>query len=391
MHSKGYIISAKFLCFGLVLLIIGCSGEKEPQGLKDAFEGKFFIGAALDSTHASGGNPVADALIKKHFNSIVAENCMKSEIIQPEQGVFDFEESDQFVAFGEANNMFIIGHTLIWHSQVPPWLFIDKEGNNVSRDTLIARMEKHISTLVGRYKGRVHGWDVVNEAISDEGGLRNTKFLEIIGEDYIKLAFEFAHKADPDAELYYNDYSMVSPSKREDALKLISKLQNEGVQIDGVGLQAHYLLHYPDMSDVEESIESYAATGLKVMFTELDVSLLPWPFSQNTADVNSGVQSKRNDNPYVAGLPDSMAMVSTRIYTDLFRIFNKHSNKISRVTFWGVHDGSSWKNNWPIEGRTDYPLLFDRDYQPKETVDLIIDIGNGTEIETILELQTVLK
>jgi endo-1,4-beta-xylanase len=347
--------------------------------IKQAFEGKFYMGTALNTMQVSGNDPKAIELVEKHYNSIVAENCMKSESLHPEQDVFNFKDADDFVAFGEKHNMFIVGHCLVWHSQAPKWFFVDAQGNNVSRDTLIARMKNHIHTVVGRYKGRVHGWDVVNEAISDSAGLRNSKFLQIIGPDYIELAFKFANEADPEAELYYNDYAMNKPNKRAEAVKLAQNLIDKGIRIDGIGMQGHYGLMYDVFEEVEQSILAYSALGLKVMVTELDVTVLPNPNKEITAEISQNHKLKAEYNPYENGLPDSVSNELTNYYTRLFKIYLKHSDKITRVTFWGVNDGQSWRNYWPIHGRVDYPLPFDRNYEPKPMVEQIIKLATESK------------
>ena len=258
-----------------------CSQTKQPA-LKDAFEGKFLIGTALNVGQIRGYDTASVRLVKTHFNAIVAENCMKSEQVQPEEGKFDFSMSDQFVEFGEKNNMWVTGHTLVWHSQAPKWFFVDANGNDVSREVLIERMKKHIYTVVGRYKGRIKGWDVVNEAINDhDGSLRKSKFLQIIGEDYIKLAFQFAHEADPQAELYYNDYSLHNPVKRKGAVAMLKKLIDQGVKIHAVGEQCHVGLDEPSIEEYERTINDFAALGLKVMVTEMDISVLPMDCCSN--------------------------------------------------------------------------------------------------------------
>lgn len=366
----------KNLIFALlfVVLLNGCSTKNaQPETLKDAFEGLFYIGTALNTNQVAGNDLRADSLVKKQFNSIVAENCMKSMNIQPEKGVFTFDDADQFVAYGESNEMNIIGHTLIWHSQAPHWFFTDSEGNNVSPEELAARMREHIFTLMGRYKGRIQGWDVVNEAIEDDGEFRNSKFYQILGEDYIRLAFEYAHEADPDAELYYNDFSMNKPGKREGVVRMVKTLQQQGVQIDGVGMQGHYLLNEPTIDEVEASIVAFSELGVKVMFTELEITVLPWPGENITADVSLSIEFQSKYNPYADGISLEADQALNQRYIDLFNLFIKHSEKIGRVTFWGVTDDNSWKNNWPIFGRSDYPLLFDRDYQPKAAVNSLID------------------
>ena len=343
--------------------------------LKEALSGKFHIGTALNARQIMGDDPVAMTMVKNQFDAIVAENCMKSGNIHPEENKYNFTVPDKFVEFGTQNNMWINGHTLIWHSQTPRWLFNDKEGNTVSREVLIQRMKDHIQTVVTRYKGRVNTWDVVNEAIEDDGSFRKSKFYNIIGEDFIKLAFQFAHEADAEAELYYNDYSMTQPGKRDAVVKMVKKLQNEGVQIDGIGMQGHIGMDYPSTEEFEKSIEAFSALGVKVMVTEFDLSILPPPWRNQGANVSDNSEYQKKMDPYKTSLPDSVSNKFTARMTDFFRLFLKHQDKIDRVTLWGVNDGDSWKNNWPIRGRTDYPLLFDRKNQPKPVVDSIIKLS----------------
>ncbi|WP_291856922.1 endo-1,4-beta-xylanase [Marinilabilia sp.] len=351
-----------------------CNNETtdNSKSLKEAFSEQFYIGTALNARQIMGHDSATMAVVKKHFNSIVAENCMKSGMIQRSEGEFNFELADQFVKFGEENDMFIIGHTLIWHSQAPRWFFTDEEGNDVSRDVLIERMKNHIHTVVGRYKGRVKGWDVMNEAILDDGSFRKSKYYEIIGEDFIKLAFQFAHEADPEAELYYNDYSMAEPGKRSGVVKMVKNLQEQAIKIDAIGMQGHIGLDNPSIQEFEKSIETYSGLGLKVMVTELELTVLPMPDWSAGAEISTDYEYQKELNPYTEGLPDSVNVAFENRYLDFFKLFLKHQDVISRVTLWGVNDNNSWKNNWPVRGRTDYPLLFDRNNEPKPVVAKII-------------------
>ncbi|MBN2814284.1 MAG: endo-1,4-beta-xylanase [Bacteroidales bacterium] len=349
---------------------------QQPATLKDALKGKFYIGTALNTAQITEKDTASCGVIREHFNAIVAENCMKSGPIQPKEGAFDFKLADQFVAFGEKNNKHITGHALIWHSQAPRWFFKDTLGNDVSREVLIERMKKHIYTVVGRYKGKVKGWDVVNEAIEDDGSYRKSKFYQILGEDFIKLAFQFAHEADPDAELYYNDYSMALEGRRNGVVAMVRKLQEAGLRIDAIGMQCHVGLDYPDLVEFEKSIQAFAALGVKVMITEMDLSVLPMPDYKVGADVNARFEYQKTLNPYAEGLPDSVNTAFENRYLDFFKLFLKHQDVITRVTLWGVNDANSWKNNWPVRGRTDYPLLFDRKNQPKPVVQKIIEAAN---------------
>lgn len=341
--------------------------QKEPPelSLRDAFAGKFYIGTALNARQISGRDSAALKVVKEQFNAIVAENCMKSAEIQPMEGEFDFSLADQFVDFGEQNNLFVTGHCLVWHSQAPRWFFTDSAGNDVSREVMIERMKNHIYTVVGRYKGRIKGWDVVNEAIMEDGSLRKSKFYQIVGEDFIKLAFQFAHEADSEAELYYNDYNEWYPGKRDSIVQMIRSLKADGIRIDGIGMQGHVGMDGPSLEDYEAAIVAYANEGVNVMITELDLSALPNRRRNIGADIATNFEYQKELNPYVEGLPDSVSVAWNNRMNGFFNLFLKHSDKISRVTAWGVSDGDSWKNNWPVRGRTDYPLLFDRNYQPK--------------------------
>jgi endo-1,4-beta-xylanase len=373
MISKITIIK-KLSFSGLLLAAIVLSTKVEAQStLKEAFAGKFYIGTALNTNQILEKDTASCNLIKTQFSAIVAENCMKSEVIQPKEGVFDFSLSDKFVDFGLRNNLFVTGHTLIWHSQVPKWFFVDDKGNTVSKEVLIERMKKHIYALVGHYKGKVKGWDVVNEAIEDDGSYRKSKFYQILGEDFIKYAFQFAHEADPDAELYYNDYSMAGPGKRQGVVAMVKKLKEQGLRIDAVGMQCHVGLNYPDINEFEKSIQAFTEQGVKVMITEMDITVLPSPAHNVGADVATNFEYRKSLNPYVDGLPDSVNTAFENRYLEFFRLFLKYKSKMSRVTVWGVTDNMSWKNNWPIWGRTDYPLLFDRKFQPKPVVQNIIN------------------
>lgn len=360
------------------ILAAACAGgttQTKEIGLKDVVGNKFLVGAALNVRQSSGADTSSLKIIKRHFNSIVAENCMKSEKIQPREGEFFFDEADKFVNFGIENNMSIIGHCLIWHSQCPDWFFVDYKGNNVSAEKLKQRMKTHISTVVGRYKGKIKGWDVVNEAIVEDGSYRKSKFYEILGEEFIPLAFQYAHEADPDAELYYNDYGMNVKGRRDGVVKLIRSLKAKGIRIDAVGMQGHMGMDYPDINEFEESMLAFAAEGVKVMITEWDMSALPT--ARQSANISDTVAFRKSLNPYPDALPDSVNTAWNRRMDEFFTIFEKHSDIVTRVTAWGVSDGDSWKNDFPVRGRKDYPLLFDRDYQPKKFVkDMIDEVEN---------------
>lgn len=346
---------------------------QEKKTLKEALKGKFLIGTAVNTRQASGQDKAGVRVIQEQFNAIVAENCMKSQEMHPEENRYNFTQADEFVAFGEKNGMLITGHTLIWHSQLSPWFCVDGEGKNVSPEVLKKRMKDHITTIVKRYKGRIIGWDVVNEAIEDDGSYRKSKFYEILGEEYIPLAFQYAHEADPDAELYYNDFSMANPGKRAGVVKLVKALKKRGIRIDAVGMQGHIGMDYPQVGEFEKSMLAFAEAGVKVMVTELDLTVLPTPKQNIGAEVSASFEYKKDMNPYPNGLPEDVSKAWTERMNDFFRLFLKHQDIITRVTLWGVTDLDTWRNDWPMRGRTDYPLLFDRSYQPKPVVSLIIN------------------
>lgn len=363
-------------CVFATMSVVGCK-PKADIGLKDAMKGKFLIGVAMNSEQIIESDIVSNALITKNFNSIVAENCMKSEIIQPVEGEFDFSLADQFVKYGEKHRMAIIGHTLVWHSQAPNWFFVDEKGNPTTREVLIERMKKHITTVVKRYKGRVKGWDVVNEAINDDGTMRESPFYKIIGEEYIQLAFQFAHEADPKAELYYNDYSMALEGRRKGVVEMVKKLQQQRVKISGIGMQGHLAMDFPTVGEFEKSIIVFSELGVNVMITELDLSVLPSPWSNTGANISDKATYEEKMNPYKLGVPAEVNAEWESLMTDFFKMFIKHQDKITRITLWGLTDNQSWKNDWPIKGRTDYPLLFDRNYQPKPIVENIIKMAGN--------------
>lgn len=366
------------ISFTLALVILGsCTSKQDDEpSLKEAYRDFFYFGTAMNTPQILGEDTVSLRIIEQHFNAVTAENIMKWEFIQPRLGEFDFELADKMVEFAERNNMHVVGHALVWHSQVPKWVFEDENGNPATRELLLERMRNHIHTVVGRYKGRVHSWDVVNEALAEDGSLRQSKWFTIIGEDYIQKAFEFAHEIDPEAVLIYNDYNLAFPEKREGTVRMVKGLQEKGVPIHAIGMQGHYLLNTPPIEYIEASIQAYSALGVEVMVTELDINMLPFPTQRISADVGLSFEQRQEWDQYSGGLPDSIQVEFTRRYTDLFELFLKYSDVITRVTIWGVHDGLSWLNNWPIRGRTNYPLLFDRNHQPKPAVDSIIRMAN---------------
>lgn len=347
------------------LLLAACAPkESEEITLKEVFGDKFLIGAAINVNQSSERDSAGVAIIKKHFNSIVAENCMKCAELRPAEGEFFFDEADRFIRFGQENNMTIIGHCLIWHSQCAPWFWYDDKGELVSADVLKARMKEHIHTVVGRYKGKVHGWDVVNEAIVEDGSYRNSPFYQILGEEFIPLAFQYAHEADPDAELYLNDYGMNVPGRRDTYVKIINDLKQRGLRIDAIGMQGHMGMDYPSMEQFKASFDAFAATGIKVMITEWDMSALPTV--HHSANVGDRAEFEKAMNPYPEALPDSVSKVWNARMKMFMDFFIENADVLERVTAWGVSDGDSWKNDFPMKGRREYPLLFDRNYEMKD-------------------------
>ena len=275
-------------------LLAGCAPARPPQAglgttapltLRQAFSGAFLVGAALNQAQFSGADTASARLTVEQFDAVSPENVLKFEVVHPRPGQYDFAPADQYVAFGERHHMFIVGHTLVWHSQTPRWVFQDADGRTASRDTLIARMHDHIASVVGRYRGRVNGWDVVNEALDDDGAMRRTPWDTIIGEEYVAMAFRFAHEADPSAQLYYNDYSVENAAKRQGVVALVRRLRSQGVPVAGIGIQGHYGLDYPGLEQLDSTITAFAALGVKVMITELDVDVLPRAVRQTGADV----------------------------------------------------------------------------------------------------------
>jgi endo-1,4-beta-xylanase len=336
-----------------------------PVSLKDAYRGSFVIGAAINTAQITGQDSRGDAIIETQFNSISPENALKWENVHPRPGTYAFDVPDQYVAFGEKHHMFIVGHCLVWHNQVPAWVFHNDNGELVDRETLLKRLHEHIATVVGHYKGRIQSWDVVNEALNEDGTLRQSLWLKIIGEDFIAKAFEYAHEADPQAQLNYNDYNLENEAKRKGAVALIARLKAQGVPITAVGLQGHITLTSPLIEDEDASISAFSKLGVKVAITELDVDVLPRNPEMFGAEVSLKIQQDPKLNPYANGLPPAAQQELAKRYADLFRVFLKHRDAVNRVTFWGVTDRDSWLNGWPIRGRTSYPLLFDRSGQPK--------------------------
>jgi endo-1,4-beta-xylanase len=350
----------KFPLF-LAAVLVSTGAMAQPKALKDAYKDFFPVGVAVAPRNLTG--PEAE-LIVKQFNSITPENAMKMGPIHPEPDRYAWEAPDAIVAFAQQHGMKVRGHTLCWHNQTPKWFFTDEAGKQVSREVLLERLKQHIADVVGRYKGRIYAWDVVNEAVPDTGTAiyRQSKFYEIIGEDYIEKAFEYAHAADPAARLFYNDYNTESSGKREKIFKLLQKLKEKNVPVHGVGLQGHWSVYEPSEAALQESVSRFAGLGLAVQITELDVSV--------HAKEHGRREKTAADKTELT--PEILARQAAQ-YEMLFRTFRKNRGVITGVTFWNVSDKTTWLDNFPVRGRKDYPLLFDEKLQPKEFFPKIVD------------------
>jgi endo-1,4-beta-xylanase len=365
---------------GAAFLALALAAGAKPQAtLKDAFKGDFVVGAAINARQIEGSDTAGDAIIESQFNSISPENALKWVSVHPQPGIYDFRLPDQYVAFGQQHHMYIHGHTLVWHNQTPAWVFHDDKGKELTRDALLARLHDHIQSVVGRYKGRIQSWDVVNEALNEDGTMRQSPWYKIIGPDYLEKAFQFAHEADPQALLCYNDYNLENEAKRNGAIELVKKLKADGVPIGCVGLQDHDHLDSPTAEQEDATITAFAALGVKVAISELDVDVLPRAARGNTADVSFHAEQDPKLNPYANGLPDAVAKQLAERYADLFRVFVKHRGEIVRVTFWGVTNRETWLNNFPVRGRTNYPLLFDRDGKPTPAFQAVVRVGENAK------------
>jgi len=346
-----------------------------PPALKEVFKNDFRIGTALSPRVFDNLDSVDVAIVKRHFDAITPENVLKWEVVHPRPNEYDFSQADRYVAFGERNGMFVVGHTLVWHSQTPRWVFEDSAGKPLTRDALLARMKDHIQHVMGRYKGRIKGWDVVNEALNEDGTMRQSPWQRIIGDDFVVKAFQYAHEVDPKAELYYNDYNLATPAKRDGAIALAKKIRAAGIPVTAINSQDHHKLdaNVPSAALVDSMFQAIRAAGFHANVTELDVDVLPRPTrAANTADVSARAKMTAQSNPWTTALPDSVQRQLAKRYADLFAVYMKHRDIIDRVTFWGVTDATSWLNGFPVRGRTNHPLLFDRQGRPKPAFDAVI-------------------
>ena len=361
-----------FISFFPLIFINDDTGALQTPSLKQVFNSKFKIGVALNKNQIRQRQQKENELIKREFSSLTAENVMKWEEIHPKKDRYNFKTPDLLVSLSQDNNQDLIGHTLVWHNQIPEWVTREGDGSLLDKNTLFRNITDHITAVAGRYLGKIKGWDVVNEAILDDGSYRENDFYNISGEEYIFKSFEIANRIDPEAELYYNDFSMYKTEKCNAAVLLANKIRERGLRIDGIGLQAHWGLDYPSIDEIEKSILTIHEAGYRVHFTELDIDVLPNLWEIEGADLSDNFKSNDQLNPYKSSLPDSISNLLSKRYSEIFKLFSNHSDKIDRVTFWGLSDGHSWKNDWPAKGRTNYPLLFDRENNPKQAYTDII-------------------
>jgi endo-1,4-beta-xylanase len=368
-----------------IIIFASCSHTKNATGvsampsLKETFKNDFLVGTALSAPQIEGRDTGAARLVPQQFNAATPENIMKAEVIHPQWDKYNFDLADKLVDYAKKNGIEVTAHTLIWHSQTPAFLRGIKDADSVKQYFV-----NHINTVAGRYDGKVYSWDVVNEALNEDGTLRNSIFLKNLGDDYIVEAFRLAQKAAPHTKLYYNDYNIEQPKKRAGAIAIIKKIQAAGVRIDGVGIQGHWHVDNVPMQEIEQSLKEFSALGVQVAFTELDLSVLPNPRGRAaSADISQTAEYNAQINPYTKGLPDSMQQKLATSYANLFNLFLKYKDNISRVTFWGVNDGQSWLNGFPVRGRTNYPLLFDRQFKPKPAFYAVIETKTkGTAAKT---------
>ena len=372
-----YVILASF-----IICMISCANRvyvsySKEITLSSHFKGLFHLGAAINEDIILGNDQKSQTIVSSEFNSITPENSLKWMFLQPEPNRFNFEVADKYVELGLKNNMYIVGHALVWHSQLADFMQIVD-----AADEMQQYVTNHVNTVVSRYRGKIDAWDVVNEAFNEDGSLRKSVFYNNMGEDYIEAVFKLAQKADPQADLIYNDYNVYKPEKRAGILKMVKKFKSNGVKIDGVGVQAHWDLKSPSLYQIEQIILDVHAAGVPVSFTELDISVLPNPWKMVGAEVTQNFSQFEGDpkmSPYPNKLPTKVQKQLAKRYHDIFKLFVKHSDKISRVTFWGVMDKHSWLNDWPIKGRTNYPLLFDRNYNPKPAYKSVLEVNTNQQ------------
>ena len=346
----------------------------ERTGIKDFYKDDFRIGTILSNEALLKNDTQLLALVAREFNAITAENCMKWEPIRPNDKDWDWTAADKFVEFGEKNKMYIVGHNLVWHSQCPKEVFQNETGGVISKEGLTKKMQDHIATKAGRYKGRLQAWDVVNEAVEDDGSWRKSPWYNIMGEDFIAKAFHFAHEVDPKAHLIYNDYNTETPAKRAFIVDMVKNFKKKGVPIQGVGMQEHLSIDGPGVEEIDKTLTMLKEIGVRAHITELDIDVLPSVWNLPTAEVSTRFDYTPARDPYTKGLPKEIEEKLAKRYEDIFKVYLKHRDNIDRVTLWGTTDAESWLNGFPIRGRTNYPLLFDRQSKPKAAYFKLLDL-----------------
>ncbi len=353
----------KYLFFMLIFVVSCNKQKKEIPSLKEKYEPFFPIGAAIGQKHLKSYDTV---LIPHHFTSITAENDMKPGRTINKNEEYTFERGDKLVEFAKEHGLMVRGHTLVWYNQTPGWFYRDEAGKYLSKDSLFNRMKDYISHVLDHYRGEVYCWDVVNEAVSDYHDRvyrDDIDWYKVCGPEYIEKAFIYARQADPDVKLFYNDYDLINPHKRDKTYKVLKELLGKGIPIDGVGMQGHWTLEDVNREVLTAAIDSFANLGLEVQITELDISVYPYYHNMDRSTLPKEVI------PYTEELADSLAAK----YKEVFEVMREKSDKLTGVTFWGVADNKTWLSNYVVKGRTDYPLLFDADYQPKKAFWAVVD------------------
>lgn len=350
--------------------------------LRTAVDARFLVGAAVNHDVVRGLDAGAHRVVREHFTSVTPENALKWKALERTPGHYDFAVADAFVVFAERHALQPIGHTLLWHESTPAWVVRQPDGSLPPAEVLLSRLRAHIATVVGRYRGRIHGWDVVNEAFLGDGRLRDHPWYQVLGDHAIIEAFRAAHEADPGAELYYNDYGLWDAAKRARVIALVRDLRARGLRIDAVGMQEHITLEGPTIERMRAALADFAAADIPVMVTELDVSVLPRPRDFLHADVSQRLAEDPDLNPYRDALPpDIQARLADR-YAAVFRLYLEFPAHLRRVTFWGVTDRSTWLHQWPIRGRRDHPLLFDASGTPKPAFHRVIEVLRAPALRT---------
>jgi endo-1,4-beta-xylanase len=326
------------------------------KGLKDYYKDYFPVGVAVNMRSLVGDDSV---LLLKNFNSITPENDLKIGPVHPRESEYNWRNADATVAFAQRNGLKVRGHNLVWHyaSQTPRWIFEDA-GKTASKELVLQRLKDHIFTVVNRYKGKIYAWDVANEVISDNKNeyLRPSDWYKICGEDFIIKAFQWAHEADPNALLFYNDYNEIDAVKREKIFRLVKSLKDAGVPIHGLGLQAHWAINEPSREQLDSTLKRFTQLGVQLHITELDISVY---------NKEHNAREHRPEDSNTTFSPER-EKAQTEKYKMCFELFRKYRNNITSVTFWNLSDRYSWLDNFPVQGRKDYPLLFDKNFQPKK-------------------------